>query len=159
MNSYVLIDNDGPCMALTFEFSWRLLSRNIILLLSHSVSFWCAVTKCALETIWSDWRVLRGGYFRKIGISERCVFSPVFVDVWSLQSITLIREKHFLWSSSLREGSDWRLAGYWLRSSLLEEVVFTEVVSSWGLGLERFSFSSEYVNIKLTQLFNKLQSQ
>lgn len=65
---------------------------------------------------------LKGGYFRKIGISERRVFPSVSVDVWSLQSVAVIRGNHFLWSSSLQACSDLRLACCWFRSSCLEAV-------------------------------------
>lgn len=132
----------------------------ITLFIDHSLSFHCGLIQYALETIWSDYGALRSGWLlQKTGISERYAFLSISADVWSLQRVAMIREKHFSWNSFLGEYSDLRLAGCWFISSFPEEVVFTECASGWCLGLKRFIFSSEYVNIKLRWLWNKPHSQ
>lgn len=94
---------------------------------------------------------LRGGYFRNIGISEDMFFS---VDVWSLQSVAMIREKHFLWNSSLQEHSGLRWARCWFRSSRLEAVL-TEGVQGgpgvWKVYLQ-FTIRKYKVTLILTQV-------
>lgn len=76
-------DNDSLCIAPAFEFWWRLLSRGIVLFPPRSLSFQCAIMQCArdISEVTKGFGRGGGGYFRKIGISERCVFPLISVGI------------------------------------------------------------------------------